>query len=110
MQWLSDWIVELSHYSRDYLSLISLSLVAVLLVLVGKPIIRWNERWIGRFPVFMQLIVRSVVNPLVFGSILFYLPDWLEQLLNLFNNLTLAPILLITVLLSGTLSERFGRS
>lgn len=110
MEWLSDWIVEISHYSRDYLSLISLGLVAVLLVLIGKPIISWNNRWIGRFPSFLQLVVRSVVNLLIFGTILFYFPEWFEYLLNLFNNLTLAPVLVITILVSGALTERFGRS
>ena len=108
MQWLSDWIVELSHYSRDYLSLISLSLVAMLLVIAGKPIIQWNERWIGRFPGFFQLPVRSAINLLIFGVILLYFPSWLEQLFDLFNNLTLAPVVLVVVLLSGAASKRFG--
>ena len=108
MQWLSDWVVELSHYSRDYLSLISLSLVAVFLVLLGKSVIHWNDRWIGRFPGFLQLPVRSTVNLLVFGAMLFYFPNWLEQLFNLFNNLTLAPVMLIIILLSGAASKRFG--
>ena len=108
MQWLSDWIVELSHYSRDYLSLISLGLVAVLLVITGKPIIQWNDRWIGRFPNFLQLLVRSAINLLIFGAILWYVPGWLEQLLNLFNNLTLAPVLLIVVLLSGAISNKYS--
>ena len=108
MEWLSDWIVELSHYSRDYLSLISLSLVAVMLVLAGKSIIQWNERWIGRFPGFLQLVVRSAINLIIFGAILFYFPGWLERLLDLFNNLTLAPVMLIVILLSGAASKRFG--
>ena len=108
MQWLSDWIVVISHYSRDYLPLISLGLVAIMLVLVGKPIIQWNERWIGRFPGFLQLLVRSAINLIIFGAILFYFPGWLEHLLNLFNNLTLAPVMLIVVLLSGAASKRFG--
>lgn len=108
MQWLSDWIVELSHYSREYLSLISLSLVAVFLVLSGKFIIQWNNRWIGRFPGSLQLLVRSVIHLVIFGAILFYIPGLLQQLLDLFNNLTLAPVLLIIILLSGAASKRFG--
>ena len=109
MEWLGDWITEISHYSRDYLSLISLSLVAIMLVVMGKPITLWNERWIGRCPAFLQLLLRSVINLLIFGAIIFYLPGWLEQLLDLFNNLTLAPVLLIVVLLSGVVSGRYGR-
>ncbi|OED50988.1 hypothetical protein ACH42_00360 [Endozoicomonas sp. (ex Bugula neritina AB1)] len=31
MEWLSDRIIDLSHFTRDYLSLISLALVAVLM-------------------------------------------------------------------------------
>ena len=107
MQWLGDWITELSHYSRDYLSLISLSLVALLLVIAGKGIIQWNNRWINRFPALLQLPVRSVINLVIFGSILYYFPEWLEQLLDLFNNLTLAPMILVVVLFSGALSNRY---
>ena len=107
MQWLGDWITELSHYSRDYLSLISLSLVALLLVTVGKSIAQWNNRWINRFPALIQLPVRAIINLTVFGAILYYFPGWLEQLLDLFNNLTLAPVILVVILSSGALSNRY---
>lgn len=108
MEWLSDWITEVSHYSRDYLPLISLGLVALLLVIIGKPVIKWNERWISRFPGFLQLPVRSVINLLIFGGILYFFPGWLQQVLDLFNNLTLAPVLCIAILSSGTLTNRFS--
>ena len=106
MEWFSDRIIELSHFSRDYLSLISMALVAVLLATQGQWLFRWAGGWIHRLPKILQLPVRSVFGLLVFGAIMYFVPDWLELLLDLFNNLTLAPVLLIILLLSGVLSKR----
>ena len=108
MEWLSDGIIDLSHFTRDYLSLISLALVAVLLATVGKNIVSWNNRWTQRFPKALQLPFRSIFNLLFFGAIIYFSPSWLEQLLDLFNNITLAPVLVIMILLTGAVSGRYG--
>lgn len=108
MEWISDSVIDLSHFTRDYLSLISLALVAVLLATVGKNILGWSHSLTVRLPSILQLPIRAVLNLMIFGAALYFFPDWLEQLLNLFNNITLAPVLIIVILLSGAISSRYG--
>ena len=108
MEWLSDGIIDLSHFTRDYLSLISLALVAVLLATAGKSLLGWSSHWVNRLPKVLQLPIRSLFNLFVFGAIIYFFPNWLEQLLNLFNNITLAPVLVIMILLTGAVSGRYG--
>ncbi|MGB1272028.1 MAG: DUF3392 family protein [Endozoicomonas sp.] len=108
MRWLGDVIIDLSDLSREHLSLICLALVAVVLVFVGKPIIQWSGRWINRLPVALKLPVRALFNVLVFGALVFYLPGWLEIVFNYFNDFTLFPVLLVVLLLSGVVSERYS--
>ena len=108
MEWLSDSVVNLSHFSRSYLPLISLTLTAVLVVYAGKPMLAWGTRWLGRFPAVLRFPARAAFNMTALGLILFYVPDWLTNLFNLFNNLTLAPVLIIVLVLSGVLADRYG--
>ena len=108
MEWLSDRIIDFSHFTRGYLSLISMALVAVLLATIGKNIVSWSSGWINRFPKAFQLPIRSAFNLLIFGAMIYFFPSWLQQLFDLFNNITLAPVLVVVILLSGAISSRYG--
>ncbi len=106
MDWLSDSVVNLSHFTRDYLPILSLTLTATLLVYGGKPALARSTRWLGRFPAVIRYPVRSVLTLTVLGLVLHYVPKWLTQLFSLFNNMTFAPVLLVVLILAGVLADR----
>ncbi|WP_330926075.1 DUF3392 family protein [Candidatus Sororendozoicomonas aggregata] len=106
MDWLSDSVVNLSHFTRGYLPILSLALTATLLVYGGKPALARSTRWLGRFPAAIRYLARSALTLSVLGLVLYYVPQWLTQLLSLFNNLTFAPVLLVVLILVGVLADR----
>ncbi|MDP0561452.1 MAG: DUF3392 family protein [Candidatus Endonucleobacter sp. (ex Gigantidas childressi)] len=108
MEWLSNSVVALSHFSRSYLPLISLALTAVIIVYAGRSALAQGGRWLARYPAALRIPIRAVFNLAVLGGVLFYLPDVLTKLFGLFSDLTLAPVLLVMLLLSGVLADRYG--
>ncbi len=108
MEWLSDRVVDLSEFGRTHLPILSLALTAMMIAYLGKPVLAWSGCWLGRFPTVFRLPARAVVNLVLSGLVLLYVPDMLTTLLGLFNNLTLAPVLLLVILLSGMLADRYS--
>ncbi|MDP0589423.1 MAG: DUF3392 family protein [Candidatus Endonucleobacter bathymodioli] len=108
MEWLSGGVINLSHFSRSYLSLISLALTAVIIAYAGKSSLSRGGRWLERLPAALRIPIRSVFNLTVLGGVLYYLPNVLTHMFGLFSDLTLAPILFVIFVLSGVLADRYG--
>ncbi|MDB2384334.1 DUF3392 family protein [Endozoicomonas sp.] len=107
MEWLSDSVIDLSVFSRSYLPLISLMLTAVLVVYAGKPLLTWSTGWLGKFPMLLRFPVRAVLNMAALGLAFLYVPDGIAYLFSLFNNMTLAPVIIVVLFLTGAFVDRF---
>ena len=108
MNWLSDNIVNLSQFSRSHILVVSLTLTAVLLVYAGKPVLSWGCRWMARLPWLLKFPASVIFNIGIIGLVIFYVPTGVGILLNLFNDQTLAPVLLVILLSSGMFADRYG--
>lgn len=108
MEWLHDSVIDLSLFIRSYLPFLSLTLTGVFLVYAWKPILAFGSRWLPRRPAVLILPIKAILNLASLGFILLYLPDGLTQLFHLFNDLTLAPMLIVALVLSGFLTNRFS--
>ncbi|MDD7805314.1 MAG: DUF3392 family protein [Endozoicomonas sp. (ex Botrylloides leachii)] len=106
MEWLSDSIVNLSIFSRHYLSLIALMLTAVLVMCTGKYLLIWRAGWLERLPVLARLPTKAMLNMAALGFVFLYVPDWLAGMLGLFNNMALAPVLVVILFLTGAVVDR----
>ena len=108
MEWLSDSVVDLSVFSRTYLPLIALMLTAVLVVYAGKPLLVWSMGWLGKLPAFLRFPARAILNMAALGLAFLYVPDWIADLFNLFNNMTLAPVMIVVLFLTGAFVDRLS--
>lgn len=107
MEWFKDIVLDLSVYSRTYLPLIALMLTALLVVYGGRPILTWSASLLKQFPILLRVPMGALLNMVALGSAFLFVPEWLAELLNLFNDMTLAPVLLIILLLAGVFVDRF---
>ncbi len=73
MELITGWVVDLSNLSRDYLSLISLALAAVIVVFAGKPVTTWGGSWINRMPALLRFPVRALFNLALLGAMIYFL-------------------------------------
>ena len=107
MELLSGWVTELSQWCRNYLTWFGLVFTAILLSFMSKPIVDFlRKRGFRRLHLGVRVVVLPVILILVFGVGLHFFPTWIAHMLNLFTNLTLAPVLMILVVLLGVFIER----
>ncbi len=109
MDWLSNIIIQLSAFGRDYLGIIAMALTAVAVVISGKSLAAIAGGWLSRLPTVLRIPGRAVFNLGLFGAIFYFVPYWLGSLLGYFNNYTLAPVLLVIAICIGALSDKVSR-
>ena len=106
MDWFSDRVVDLSFFTRNHLPLISLMFSAVFAVYLGKPALAWGTSWLKNFSPALRIPVKAALVMATLGLVFYYLPEWLISLFYLFNDITLAPVIIATFLLIGTFIDR----
>ncbi|TRX73597.1 DUF3392 family protein [Pseudomonas mangiferae] len=106
MQYALDLIAHLSRLCRAHLSEIALALMATLLVLLGPGLNAWVRQRIGGLNLVLRSLLFVGLCLLGYGLAMVWLTPWLVKGLGYFNNYTLAPALLLALLLIGMLAER----
>ncbi|HKM36588.1 MAG TPA: DUF3392 family protein [Thiopseudomonas sp.] len=106
MDVITDWVIELSKWTRFNLSDISLAIMACALVLFGPYINARVRHVIGHLNFALRILVCAAVCAAAYGLSIIYLTPILANALDQLNNYTLAPVLLMIFALIGILADR----
>ena len=102
-------VVTVSYFCRDHLTEIVTAMTAVTMVFSGKSLSAIFCGWTAPMHGIVRIPVRTAIHLALFGAIIYFIPDLLADLLSHFDNYTLAPVLLILILLVGLASDRYSR-
>lgn len=105
MDMFTDWIVQLSSWSRGHLAQISLAIMASLLVLGGPSLLSWLRSFFAHWHFVLRTLL-FVLICIAFGLATIYLTPWIGKGLGYLNNYTLAPVLLVIFILIGVFADR----
>ncbi|WP_434679146.1 DUF3392 domain-containing protein [Pseudomonas sp. R1-18] len=106
MDLILDLLATVSRWSRSNLSEIALALVGCLLVLFGSDIKGWMEQRIGSMAGALRIPIMALLCTLGSGLALIYATPWVIRGLSQFNNYSLAPVLLVVLILIGVIADR----
>ncbi|MEB0039429.1 MULTISPECIES: DUF3392 domain-containing protein [unclassified Pseudomonas] len=106
MDLVLDLLATVSRWSRSNLSEISLALVGCLLVLFGSDIKGWIDGRISGFAGALRIPVMALLCTIGSGLALIYATPWVIRGLSQFNNYSLAPVLLVVLVLIGVIADR----
>jgi hypothetical protein len=106
MDFLLDLLATVSRWSRSNLSEISLALVGCLLVLFGSDFKAWVEQRISNFAGALRIPLMALLVTIGSGAALIYATPWVIRGLSQFNNYSLAPVLLVVLILIGVVADR----
>jgi hypothetical protein len=106
MDFVLDLLAAVSRWSRSNLSEISLALVGCLLVLFGSDIKAWVEQRAGSLSGAMRVPLLALACTVGSGLALIYATPWVVKGLSQFNNYSLAPVLLVVLVLIGVIADR----
>lgn len=106
MDFVLDLLATASRWSRGNLSEISLALVGCLLVLFGADIKGWIEGRISSLAGALRIPVMALLCTIGSGAALIYATPWVIRGLSQFNNYSLAPVLLVVLVLIGVIADR----
>ena len=106
MELLLDLLATVSRWSRSNLSEISLALVGCLLVLFGADIKSWIEQRLGGMAGALRVPLIALLCMIGSGAALIYATPWVMRGLSQFNNYSLAPVLLVVLVLIGVVADR----
>ncbi|KTC14181.1 hypothetical protein AO391_17735 [Pseudomonas marginalis ICMP 9505] len=106
MDWVLDLLATASRWSRSNLSEISLALVGCLLVLFGADIKGWVEGRLGSIAGALRVPLMALVCMVGSGAALIYATPWIVRGLSQFNNYSLAPVLVVVLVLIGVVADR----
>lgn len=106
MDTLLDFIAMLSRWCHKHLDQITLSIIAVILVLFGLTLGKHLQRVIGQMNIILRVIILALVYLLVFGLIINYVPSLLRQLLAELNDYSLFPVLFIIIVFIGIIADK----
>ena len=106
MDLVLDLLATVSRWSRNNLSEIALALVGCLLVLFGGDIKGWLEQRIGSMAGALRVPLLAVLCTIGSGLALIYATPWVVRGLSQFNNYSLAPVLLVVLVLIGVVADR----
>ncbi|MBD8495908.1 DUF3392 domain-containing protein [Pseudomonas syringae] len=101
-----DLLDTVSRWSRSNLSEIALALVGCLLVLFGSDIKAWVEQRAGSLSGAMRIPLLALACTVGSGLALIYATPWVVKGLSQFNNYSLAPVLLVVLVLIGVIADR----
>ncbi|UFH49662.1 DUF3392 domain-containing protein [Pseudomonas sp. KNUC1026] len=106
MDLILDLLATVSRWSRSNLSEISLALVGCVLVLFGAQFKSWVEGRLGGFAGALRVPAMALVCLVGSGLALVYATPWVIKGLSQFNNYSLAPVLLVVLVLIGVVADR----
>lgn len=106
MDLILDLLATVSRWSRSNLSEISLALVGCVLVLFGAQLKGWIEGRLGSLAGALRVPALALVCLLGSGAALIYATPWVVRGLSQFNNYSLAPVLLVVLILLGVVADR----
>jgi len=106
MDLLLDLIVTLSRWSRSHLYDISLAIIATLLVLFGPSVNAWVQRNTSSMNFILRTLIFVLLCAVGYGLLIVFATPYLTKGLGLFNNFTLAPMLILVFLIVGILADR----
>lgn len=106
MELVLDLLATVSRWSRSNLSEIALALVGCLLVLFGADIKAWLDARIGSLTGALRVPVLALLCTIGSGAALIYATPWVIRGLSQFNNYSLAPVLLVVLILIGVVADR----
>lgn len=108
MDLVLDLLANVSRWSRSHLSEISLALIGCLLVLFGADFKGWVEQHLGSVAGALRIPAIAALCLIGSGAALIYATPWVERGLSQFNNYSLAPVLLVVLVLIGVVADRRG--
>ena len=106
MDLILDLLATVSRWSRSNLSEIALALVGCLLVLFGADFKAWVEQRLGSIAGALRVPLMALLCLIGSGAALIYATPWVVKGLNQFNNYSLAPVLLVVLVLIGVVADR----
>ncbi|MCD5992347.1 DUF3392 domain-containing protein [Pseudomonas sp. CDFA 602] len=106
MDFVLDLLATVSRWSRSNLSEIALALVGCLLVLFGSDVKGWIEQRIGSMTGALRIPLIALLCTVGSGLALIYATPWVIRGLSQFNNYSLAPVLLVVLVLIGVIADR----
>ncbi|AXI63995.1 MULTISPECIES: DUF3392 domain-containing protein [Pseudomonas] len=106
MDLILDLLATVSRWSRSNLSEIALALVGCLLVLFGADFKGWVEQRLGSIAGALRVPLMALLCMVGSGAALIYATPWVVKGLSQFNNYSLAPVLLVVLVLIGVVADR----
>ena len=106
MDLVLDLLATVSRWSRSNLSEIALALVGCLLVLFGSDVKGWLEQRVGSMAGALRIPIMALLCTVGSGLALIYATPWVVRGLSQFNNYSLAPMLLVVLVLIGVVADR----
>jgi hypothetical protein len=106
MDQLLDVLSMVSRWCRGNLSEIALALVGCVLVLFGAQVKAWGEQKIGSMGGILRIPMMALGCAVGSGAALIYLTPWVLKGLQQFSNYSLAPVLLVVLVLIGVVADR----
>jgi len=106
MDLILDQLATVSRWSRSNLSEIALALVGCLLVLFGADFKAWVEQRLGSIAGALRVPLMALLCLIGSGAALIYATPWVVKGLSQFNNYSLAPVLLVVLVLIGVVADR----
>ena len=106
MDLVLDLLATASRWSRSNLSEIALALVGCLLVLFGADFKGWVEQRQGSIAGALRVPLMSLLCMIGSGAALIYATPWIVKGLSQFNNYSLAPVLLVLLVLIAVVADR----
>jgi hypothetical protein len=106
MDLILDLLATVSRWSRSNLSEIALALVGCLLVLFGADFKGWVEQRISGLAGALRVPFMALLCTIGSGLALIYATPWIVRGLGQFNNYSLAPVLVVVLILIGVVADR----
>ena len=106
MDLVLDLLATVSRWSRSHLSEISLALIGCLLVLFGADFKSWVEQRLGSIAGALRVPLMALLCLIGSGAALIYATPWVGRGLSQFNNYSLAPVLVVVLVLIGVVADR----
>jgi hypothetical protein len=106
MDLILDLLATVSRWSRSNLSEIALALVGCLLVLFGSDFKTWVEQRLGSIAGALRVPLMALLCMIGSGAALIYATPWIVKGLGQFNTYSLAPVLLVVLVLIGVVADR----
>lgn len=106
MNLILDLLTDVSYWCRGHLREIALAMVGCLLVLFGTHLKEWIGQRLSSMNGALRVPLLAILCTLGAGLALVYATPWVVRGFGQFNNYSLAPILLVALVLIGVVADR----